>query len=264
MGGLVMSTPASRLQIELHEYQSEMQRFRDFEKMTDGTESLSPWNIAWFLMSDSEWVAENSYLAGDQATCTKWSRIAAESVVYYLFGDWKKKQKHDDGTIDPERCFRVQPSALNLTWARYLADGLCWGAAGGHWELIDRLLAFPEPTIQADDDGEVARDYYLGLARWWKDPQDIAWIKEVNELRGAGSKAYHLLCDAVAAIAIGEKRSLEKVLDQYVKLFIKRRTHDQQFPIAATFLWYVARRKGIRLELPEESAKYIFVPLEEL
>jgi len=215
-------------------------------------------------MAWSETAAKWSYLAGHQGPFAEWSRIAAESVVYYLFGDWKKKQKHDDGTIAPERWFREQPSALNMTWVMYLADGLCYGAAGGHWDLVDKLLTFPEPTIQPDSDGKVARDYYLGLASWWKDPQDIAWIKEVNELRGAGSKAYHLLCDAVAAIAIGEKRSLEKVLDQYVKLFIKRRTHDQQFPIAATFLWYVARRKGIRLELPEESAKYIFVPLEEL
>jgi hypothetical protein len=47
-----------------------------------------------------------------------------------------------------------------------------------------------------------------------------------------------------------------------VKLFVKRRDHEEQFPIAATFLWHVAGHKGLNPELPEDSAKYIFFPLE--
>jgi hypothetical protein len=250
------------LQIKLHEYQSSINDFHKYMGQKDGTRFQNPLNIAWSLIGDSESAAKWSYLAGHSDAFAKWSRIAAESVIYYLFGDWKNKQKHDDGTIDADRWFRVRPSSLNMTWTTYLNDGLCWAAVGGHWELVDKLLTFPQSDIEADDDGEVGRGYYLGLAAWWNDEKNLGWIKEVKELRGAGSKAYHLLCDAVAAIAARGKPALEKSLDQYVKLFVKRRDHEEQFPIAATFLWHVAGHKGLNPELPEDSAKYIFFPLE--
>ena len=258
---MVTVVPATRLHLRLYEYHSHMEDYYKFEALKDGTESHSPLNVAWFLIGDSEATSKRSYLAGDQETFTKWSRIAAESVVYYLFGDWRNKQKHDNGTVDADRWFQQEPV---MTWVIYVADGLCWAAAGGHWDLVDKLLTFPQANIAADDEGRVARGYYLGLASWWNNPEHLTWIGEVKELGGAGSKAYHLLCDAAAAIAASNKAALEKSLDQYVKLFIKRRDHEEQFPVAATFLWYVARRKGLRPELPEESAKYIFVPLEEL
>ena len=261
---MVMSTPASRLQIKLREYEEQKERFERFQAMKGGVESWTPLNVAWFLVSDSSSVAERSYLAGHEDVVAEWSRIAAESVIYYLLGEWRNKQKHDDGTIGPDRWFREKPSSMNDTWVMYFEWGLCWAAVGGHWNLVDKLLTFPEPSIEADDDGRVARGYYLGLATWWKNPKDVDWIDEVKGLRGAGSNAYHLLCDAVAAIAASEQQALERALDQYVKLFVKRRDHEEQFPVAATFLWYVARRKGLDPRLPDETAKYIFVPLEEL
>jgi hypothetical protein len=255
------STLASQLHLKQYDYRSAIQQFLELENKKDGTEFLDPWNVANSLMNWSELATLGSYLAGHGEIFSKWSRIAADSVIYYLFGDWREKQKHDDGTIDPDRWFEEQPA---MTWITYIEDGLCWASVGGHWELVDKLLKFPQPKIAADDDGKVARGYYLGLAAWWKNPQNLAGIKETKELRGAGSKAYHLLCDAVAAIAAGDKPALEKALDQYIQLFLKRRDHEEQFPINATFLWHVARRKGLKPELPEETAKYIFVPLEEL
>lgn len=253
------ATPAQRLQVPLHEYQTEIDRFRDFDRHRDGKNKHSPRDVAWFLMSDSEFVAKQSHLAGHQETTTEWSRIAAESVVYYLLGDWKSIERHEGGVVDASRWFRQQPAD---TWVMYLEPGLCWGAFGGHWDLVDELLSFPKPDIQPDDDGRVARDYYAGLASWWRDPASLDWINEVKGVRGAGSKGYHLLCDAVAAIAAADRTALERSFDQYMKLFLKRRAHEEQFPVAATFLWYVARRRGLTPELPEETAKYIFTPLE--
>ena len=259
-----MSKPATRLHLALYEYESEINRFQRLETAKDGAESKTPLDVAWFLVSDSNSVAQGSYLAGDRRHFAVWSRIAAESVSHYLFGDWRKKQKHADRTIDPQRWFRQRPSSANMTWVMYLEYGLCWATVGRHWDLVDKLLLFPEATIESDERGSVARGYYLGLATWWRDARNLNWIEEVKGLRGAGSKAYHLLCDIAAAIAATENPVLERALRQYVKLFVKRREHEYQFPIAGTFLWHVARYRGLRPDLAEETAKYIFTPLDEL
>ena len=211
--------------------------------------------IGWLTVSAAESAAENTYLAGHWKQVVKWSQTLAEVLEDYLLGDWLQNTKTEKGKIDPGHWFE-SPSPQG--WVSHLESGLAWAAVAGHWQSVDRLLVFPQPKIQADDGKKAVREYYLGLARWWKDPSDLAWIDDVKQAGGAGSKNYHVLCDAVAAITATDAKALGKALTKNVQDFLKLRKHDSQFPWGATFLWNVARRNGLKCTVAEGVAPFLF------
>lgn len=207
-------------------------------------------------------VVDTYYLQGEWTKCVEWCLKLGEATDNALQGDWRYKDFREDGRIDPDAWFEKSPC---LTWVMYLSDGLAWSAIGQHWALVDSLLAFPTEKTVPDDDGRAARNYYVGLARWWKDSADVAWIGSVKEARGAGSKGYHLLCVVVEAISKKDPQTTATALQKYVEWFLKQRLHEEQFPLNASFLWQVARRQGMALSLPDEIDKFLFrIPEESM
>jgi hypothetical protein len=197
-----------------------------------------------------------SHLLGRWQECIDWGTKTANAAIFYLLGDWHETTINDEtGQKGRDGWFGRFPAS---NWTMYLDEGLCWGAVAGCWERIDRMLTFPEPWIAEDYEGKALRGYYLGLARWWKDPTDVAWIDDVKQLRGAGSKGVHLLSDAILGISRRDAQTTAVALKKYVQWFLKRRDHEEQFPVQATFLWHVAQRKGLTLELPEDIQIYLF------
>lgn len=263
------STPAERLAVTPIDPSEEMERHEVYKRLLGMPDPMSHpdnlghswYRLAWFLESKADMAVKALYLRGRWRECREWCRKMGEAAAYFLMGDWKAKQPHDDGTIDPDAWF--EKKATMTTWVIYLEHGLGWSAIGGHWDVVDRLLEFPTEKILADSDGKAPRSYYVGLARWWKNEDDLAWIEETKEIRGAGSKGIHLLCDAVAAIAARDSKALAAALKKYIPWFLKQRPHDQYFPIGAMFVWHVARRKGLEIDLPEDVDKFFFRLPEE-
>ncbi len=246
------TTPAARLGVRPNEYSSAIE---GYENCSRDDKDIERSNRVWLVMSYATDAAKGAYLAGDWSTCGQWCRKAAAAGIDYLLGDWRNQVKTDDGKIDPAWWFE-KPDGMD--WVLYLDETLAWSAIGGHWDLVDKLLTFPRPEIAPDSDGKVARAYYLGLARWWQDDADVSWIAELKKLRGAGSKHYHLLADIVAAIHSGDSKALAKSFVQHVKHFLKARDSDQRFPLGASFLWNVARRRDLACEVPDDTGKYLF------
>lgn len=213
------------------------------------------WHDAWHSWGIAQLSAKSSFVLGRWEECRDWCKKAAITSIFCLLGDWREKTPTEDGQIGRRAWFARFPAD---NWTMVLGDGLNWAAVGGHWDSVDELLLFPQPWVAEDYEGKAARSYYLGLARWWKDKQDLVWIDEVKQLRGAGSKGVHLLCDAVAAISQRDAEATASTLKKYVEWFLKRRDHEEQFPVSATFLWHVARRSGLEIELPEEIDIYLF------
>lgn len=245
--------PADRLQVKPLPYKDMIEMH--LELLADEYPSVDWLTHAYLLASGANRIASASYLLGHWNVAKEWSGKTAEAGINYLFGDWKYKTTHDNGKVDAEAWFEQEPS---IKWAEYLSQSLAWAAIGDYWNYVDRLLEFPTPRVTSDSDGRIARDYYLGLARWWKDASDVSWIADVKQVRGAGSKGVHLLCDAVRAIQCGNGDSVTSALKSYVEWFLKRRAHNDQFPLPAMFIWHVARRKGLTVHLPENIDMYIF------
>jgi hypothetical protein len=259
-----MTSPAQRLGLKVSEYQSCIDSFDHSQRLLrsdypashpDNAGHLSWINLARFSVMDAVMVSASTFLAGDWNTCRTWCRKTGQALEYYLLGDWTQKETHDDGTIDAKRWFEQEPCA---TWVQCFDMDFGWVAVGGHWDLVDRILQFPQPSIGDDGHGRASRAYYMGLAQWWADRTKIGWIDEVNQLRGAGSKGYHLLCDIVAGIVAADRTALQKAFPKYVQYFLKQRDHDEQFPMAATFLWNVAQREGIAPELADDTDMFLF------
>ena len=231
------------------------------ENITSYTELLrSPerqtHQFVYLLQGTAARIANSSYLRGEWDLCRQWSRTAGERTLEFFFGDWRFHEKHDDGRIDPDAWYNEEDADY---WCTYIVEGLAWSAIGGHWDLVGELLTFPSPKIAPDpNEGKVSHAYYCGLARWWRDNDDVSWIEEVKGIRGAGSKAYHLLADTVGAIAKNDPDAAAKPLTKYVQMFLKRRDHEEQFPLAATLLWNIALHKGMKPPVPEELAIYLF------
>jgi len=200
-------------------------------------------------------IAENLYLSGRWSECIEWCHKTWEAHEYYFFGDWQEKEPHDDGLIDRRMWFEEEPT---MTWAQYFDLFVPWVAVGHYWDLVSRLFEFPRPGVGADLDGPAPRAYYIGLAQWWRDRQDTQGLEEAKSVRGAGSKYYHLLCDIAMGISVQNEATLKKAFPKAVQHFLKRRDHEEQFPMAATFLWNVAKHDGIILEMPEEISKFLF------
>ncbi len=212
-------------------------------------------SVAWDLLSAARGVAEKSYLAGRFEICREWCGHVGDAACYFLLGDWMEKVPNDDGIIDPHCWYEAQPC---WTWTLYLEMGLGWSAIGGAWDIVDSLCEFLTPKIEYDDEGgKVGREYYLALADWLRG-NDVSRVEEVKRLRGSGSKSYHLLCDIMTAIEDGQEAQLAKAFTVYVKHFLKRRRHEQHFPLDATFLWNYAKKKGVRCELAEDTSIYLF------
>lgn len=215
---------------------------------------LDYWDCACHLNSTSSLIAEAYYLEGAWANAIVWARRVGDALSYYYFGDWTARTTHDDGLIDVGRWFRVE----SMMWTVYLDMDLAWVAVGRHWDFVDKILEFPTQEILADDQGPAARAYYLGLARWWRDRADVAGLEEAKSTRGAGAKMYHLLADIALGITNRDERGLATAFPKCVEHFMKRRDHDEQWPMSATFLWNVAKRDGLQVSLPEEAACYLF------
>ena len=227
-----------------------------------GMEGCSLRGLAVSVVMNANLVVDTFYLQGRWQKCIEWCRKLGEATDNALQGDWRQKDRHEDGRVDPDAWFEKSPC---LPWGIYFSDGLAWSAIGQHWQLVDRLLAFPTEKTVPDRQGRAARNYYVGLARWWKDPMDLAWISSVKGARGAGSKGYHLLCSAMEAISKSDPKATATALQKYVEWFLKQRLHEEQFPLNASFLWQVARRQRMTLAVPEEIDRFLFrIPEESM
>lgn len=254
-----METPAIQLGVELQSFEDEAKGHA--QMVAEKPHSDRPRQNAWLLLAFAEAAAKYSYLAGNWSVCAQWCRITADEGIYFLFGDWREREVNKEGKIDP-KCWFEEPKTREY-WALYLEEALGWVAVGHCWDGVSQLLQFPRPEVGVDDDGPVPRAYLLGLARWWRDRQDIAGVEEAKRVRGAGSKYYQFLCDIAVEIPTKNQATLQKLFPKCVEHFIKRRDHEEHFPLAATFLWNVAKRDGLKVQVPEEIAKFLFeIPQE--
>ena len=207
---------------------------------------LSWYSLAIAAIDVADICAQDSYLLGQWDECRVWSKKLCASTLYYFFGSWKSQQTHDDGKINEDRWFGKEPA---LDWCDYLRSSLCWSGVFRSWELTDALMKFPREEVCADSDGHVQRAFYLGLAKWWRNSSDMSWIEDVKNIRGSGCRGFHILCDACRDISISDNESLTENLNAFVRQFIEKRDHDEQFPLDASFLINVARRIDLECDL---------------
>jgi hypothetical protein len=198
---------------------------------------------AWFLWTFAESAANYSYLLGDFPACREWSGKVARAAIQHLFDAWPGRAKQA----------RQTPN-----WVTELESGVGWSAIAGHWDDVERLLKFPNTELKPDLEGRAACAFHQGLARWWENDREVNWVAEVKTIRGAGSKTYHTLADIVAAISAEDSKAIQKAFSRHVEYFCKQRPHEQMFPIVASFLWNVARKRGLACELPENIANLLF------
>lgn len=197
--------------------------------------------------------------AGHWKVVHEWSKLTISDASEYLLGDWQY-QKSWDGEPIEAGYFEKSPSY----WDYVLEAGLGWGSVGRHWNEVTRLLSFPSEMVVPDEDaGLTGLAYYRGLSRWWNDRSDFRWTEEVKQIRGRGSKTFQLLSDIVCGISERSTEKLQKAFPKFVEYFVKRRDHNEQFPMAAIFLWNVAKMDRMIVNLHEDVAKFLFELPEE-
>lgn len=220
----------------------------------DNKGGLSWMSLATTAASKAASIAFLFYLKGQWDECVEWAARAGDAYDYYFFGDWMAKELYD-GQCAPEKWFEDDDP---MSWVWEFDMDIPWLAVGRHWGYLDRAMRFPRSAVPPDDSGPAARAYYLGLADWWRDRRDVAGLEAAKSVRGTGSKFYHLLCDIALAISSHDLSHLPKDFVKSVDVFIARRDHAEQFPMPVTLLWNVARHDGLNVELPTETAKFLF------
>jgi len=222
------------------------------EKKASGQE---PWRTAALMCSVTDGLCSVHYLSGEWREARQWGRELVDSVDYYLFGDWRDHAVTDNGNIAPDWWF-----SNGIGWTLELANGLCWGSVFGVWEKVDQFLRFPTESITKDTEGAVPRAYYIGLANWWSHPKKMSGLEAVKGMRGAGCKDYHLRCDVLLAIAAGDATLVSKSFEKYLKFWLKNmKTSPQRLAKEAAFLWHVAHREGLSIELPEDFQMHVLM-----
>jgi hypothetical protein len=248
-----METPATKLGVdnEVLDPSQSLDTFASVRKKIATGERLL--DMAWLRCSVSDTLCVVYYLRAERQETRQWAIEAVAGVEYYLFGDWREKAITDEGGVDPDWWF-----AQSISWTDQLCDGLCWGAVFGLWESIDKLMAFPTEKIGKDLEGAVPRAFYIGLARWWADHEDVSWIDDVKDMRGAGSKDYHMRCDVLNAISAQDVSLVSKTFTEYLQFWVKRiKDCPQRLPKGAAFLYHVAQREGMVIDLPNELSMHV-------
>jgi len=232
-------TPAARLglTIEIVDDSSYMksQKIRD-----TGTEFSTRADVAGSLVSKANGLASQWFLLGEWNKFKQWSPTLLECVEHYFFGAFRLEEK-DFGT-----------------WVYKLGQGLGWGSVGGLWSSIDKLLSYPIDTLPPDEEGQCAHQLYIGLAQWWKNRSDLDWVDQVKNVRGVGSKYYHLLADCVRSIATKDNPGFNKNIEKCIQQYYKSSRGAFEFPMAAIFLRNLAEREGMTVSVPEDVDKYLF------
>ena len=248
-----METPGSKLGVddEVLDPSQSLETFASVrEKISSGERPL---DMAWLRCSVTAELCGVYYLRAEWQQGQRWAVEAVTSVKYYLFGDWREKEVTDEGTVDPEWWF-----SNGTGWTGQFCDGLCWGAVFGLWDSVDKLMTFPTEKIAKDMEGAVPRAFYIGLGKWWTDRSNLSWIADVKNMRGAGSKDYHMRCNVLEAISTGDVSLTSKSFAKYLQYWINRiKSSPQRLPKDAAFLWHVARREGIVLDLSDELLMHV-------
>jgi len=248
-----METPAIQLGVD-NEVLDQARSLSLFEDVREDRRSgRKPADTAWLMCTVSHDLCTGYYLRGEFNEARCWAVEAVNAVEYLLFGDWREKEVTDEGTIDPVWWFSHETG-----WTLEVAGGLCWGAVFGLWDSIDKIMAFPTEKIGKDLEGPVPRAFYVGLAKWWADRAELSWVADVKSMRGAGSKDYHLRCDVLQAISSGDSSLASKAFTKYLQFWVKQiKDCPQRLADAAAFLWHVAKRDGIVIELPDDLSIHV-------
>ena len=232
-------TPAVRLGLEVKVVDDSV--FQKYWKIREtGNKHISTDAVADSLVSQAAGQTWQYYLTGNWNESANWCAKVVECTEYYFGGD-----------------FRNEPSDY-FDWVANVEQGLGWGSVGGYWEQMANLLTYPFEALSPDSAGKCEREFYVGLGKWWNDHSEIEWISDLKKIRGAGSKYYHLLGDAVQAIVEENNDALNKNLEKCIKQYFKSERGDYEFPMAAVFLRNLAECEGLKVSVPEDIDKYLF------
>lgn len=241
------TTPADRLGLMAQDFQSDIALFKKAKAKFEQGDRLI--DMAWLMASSSQSVAVTSFLRGDSVTFQEWCVLQCAATENYLMGNWQSAVPLDDGTIDP-----IKHRYGTGSWGQYLEEGLAWAAIGDHWEGVSTLLEYPDERMQPPEGGEGFRLYYLGLAKWWKTPEDLSWTEGVKSKKGAVQ-----LAEQIEAIAEKDEKKFAKAMNKYVTAFLKRKHRgDYEFPHKAIFSWHLARRAGMKPKITPKNRLYLF------
>ena len=211
---------------------------------------------AALLVMAAETLCEGCYLRGEWDDLRVWTDKLLDACDNYLFGDWRYKEKTDEGVIDAEAWWYREAT----NWTEEVAGGICWGAVCGLWERVDRILDFPDPDVLPDVDGKLIAQYYKAVAVWWKQDGEVSGLQEGKKIRGGGSKEIHQRCEILEAISNRDQTGLSAKVAAHIKFWVeKKKDCPQRLPTNASFLWHVAMRQGLRIDLPDALRQHLII-----
>lgn len=186
-------------------------------------------------------------------------RRIVESAKCHFFGRWQEVQLPS----------WVPPDKSKVQWNDHYRESISIAAALGDWRSIDELLSWPSFGLRFDRGSffhtELDNLYQIWLAARLRGEQSEALASAERQLLTAEHPRARLLTDCAIALLDQDEpafgRHLVGYLGHHSLHEVSKVRADTVISCDGTFLFRIAKRRGMSANLPEDLSVYIATPL---